>query len=132
MNQANKIKYRICPQDIILSIIIIAGSFCFLFGFNNNGTSTGSGELVIYQNGKIIKNVSLNHREIIRLPVGRSEISIEVNPEQGVRMLDSSCPAKICVHNGWIRKPSETIICLPNKVLLEIEGENTEYDAISY
>jgi len=54
---------------------------------------------------------------------------IEIKADKGARILDSDCPAKICVHTGWIRMPGETIVCLPNKILLEIQGTKEEYDA---
>ncbi|MBI4712834.1 MAG: NusG domain II-containing protein [Planctomycetes bacterium] len=60
-------------------------------------------------------------------------MDIELNPAKGVHILHSDCPAQVCVHTGWIKNIGETIICLPNKVLLEIKGdEEGEYNAIAY
>lgn len=43
-----------------------------------------------------------------------------------VHILDSACPNKTCVAQGW----SSSIICLPNKVIIQIVNDG-EIDAIS-
>lgn len=37
-------------------------------------------------------------------------------------MTDADCPDKLCVHQKAISKSTESIICLPNKVVVTIEG----------
>lgn len=48
-----------------------------------------------------------------------------------VSMAFSDCKGQDCVHQGKITRTSQSIVCLPNKVLIEIKGENQEYDAIA-
>jgi hypothetical protein len=43
---------------------------------------------------------------------------------------DSSCPDKVCVRSGRISKAGEGIICAPNRVAVEINGEN-QLDALT-
>lgn len=45
-----------------------------------------------------------------------------------IRIIDSPCPNKICIHQGW----DSPLVCLPNNVIitLEEEGEN-EFDAFA-
>lgn len=47
-----------------------------------------------------------------------------------VRVLKSPGPQQICVNRGWISRPGEAIICLPNRVIIEIPGRS-EYDDIT-
>ncbi len=122
VNKVSDIHYRIRFQDVLLSIAVIIGSFWSIFALNTV-SSDGSANLVIYQNGLVIKEASLSENKIIKLPVDSGSISVEIKPGNGVHILESSCPAKVCVHTGWIKQPGETIICLPNKILLEISGE---------
>ncbi len=37
---------------------------------------------------------------------------------------EASCPDKLCVHQGRIRRAGEMIICLPNRVVAEVSGAN--------
>lgn len=131
MNKTSEIHYRVRFQDVLLSVAVVSVSFWSIFAVNNV-SSDNSANLVIYQNGVIIKEESLSESKTIKLPVTGGNISIEIKPGNGVRILESFCPAKVCIHTGWIKHPGETIICLPNKILLEISGKNEEYDAISY
>ena len=44
----------------------------------------------------------------------------------------SPCPDKICIKEGRIQKPGETIACVPEKVLLTLQSaaKEREHDAI--
>ncbi len=46
-----------------------------------------------------------------------------------VRVIEAPCPLRLCMRRGWIRNKGEQIICVPNKVLIRIEGE--QFDAIT-
>lgn len=49
-----------------------------------------------------------------------------------VDMIDASCPDKLCVNQKDIHYNHETIVCLPNKVVLEIlDGEDSDVDMIA-
>ena len=52
----------------------------------------------------------------------------------GVRVLNSNCPRQICRHAGTITQPSQTLVCVPNKVLVEIASGSgdSELNAVSY
>ncbi|KAI4447103.1 hypothetical protein C823_001622 [Eubacterium plexicaudatum ASF492] len=47
-------------------------------------------------------------------------------------MIWADCPDQLCVHQKAISGQGETIVCLPNKIVVEIaEGEDADLDAIS-
>ena len=48
-----------------------------------------------------------------------------------VKMIDTNCRGGDCLHEGEISKTGETIICLPNKVVIEIIGVKEDFDAVS-
>lgn len=46
-----------------------------------------------------------------------------------VDITEASCPDKICVEHRKISKTNQSIVCLPNKVIISIEnGAETEID----
>ena len=58
---------------------------------------------------------------------------VEINNGK-VRMLEMSrelCPKGICSFTGWIDKSYQSIVCLPNKIVVAIEG-NPGYDIDDY
>lgn len=126
------IKYRLCIQDICLIGAVLVGSFWALWAFSNAPAETG-GRLIIHQDGQVLREAALDRNETLNLSVHSGRMSIEIDPVQGVRVAHSDCPAHICMHTGWIIKTGQTIICLPNKMLLEITGAGEEeYNAIAY
>lgn len=43
------------------------------------------------------------------------------------------CPDAICSDTGWIRKKYQSIVCLPNKIVVRFQQEQEdEVDIISY
>lgn len=49
-----------------------------------------------------------------------------------VTMIQADCPDQICVHSRGISQNGQTIICLPNKVVLEIaEADESPVDTIA-
>ena len=52
--------------------------------------------------------------------------------DQKVRVLSSSCHQQICVRKGWIGQVHNPIICLPNKITIDVAGADPEYDAITH
>ena len=46
-------------------------------------------------------------------------------------MTYSDCRNQICVNDGSISQTNQSIVCLPNRVVIEITGKEEKYDAIS-
>ena len=70
-----------------------------------------------------------NHTETIHLSDG-SYNTFEVK-DGYVSITDASCPDQICVNHSRISKKNETIVCLPDKVVITVEnGEEAEIDVL--
>ncbi len=48
---------------------------------------------------------------------------------KGVRMRSASCPDQLCVKMGWRSRPNAPIVCLPNKVVIDIKDAVEDADA---
>lgn len=121
--------YKIRTQDVVLGAALISLSF-YCAPFSSGKTGAGAERAVVYHDGKILTELPLDKRATASFSLDSGKISVETEPGRGVHILESYCPAKVCVHAGWILRPGETIACLPNKLLVEIEGENAEYHAV--
>ncbi len=53
---------------------------------------------------------------------GTNELIIE---DGTVRLEEATCPDKLCVNQGKISRRGESIICLPNEVIVEINSDDT-------
>lgn len=49
-----------------------------------------------------------------------------------IRMVSSDCHNHQCIRQGSINTVSQTIVCLPNQVFVNISGENRTFDAVAY
>ncbi len=88
-------------------------------------------EVVVSVDGKEVASFSLDKDlvyEIEGYEGGKNILTIE----SGVAyMSDASCPDKLCMHMGKISNVGQSVICLPNRVVVEIRGNEAdrEYDA---
>jgi hypothetical protein len=113
---------------LIFTLLIIASFFFARFFFISH---KGSEVLIKAGNGSV-QRVSLRMDRMVNIEAEKGKVVIEVKDGK-VRVAESSCVQKICVNTGWISRPGQNIICLPNKVLVTIEGkENSKTDAVSY
>ena len=67
--------------------------------------------------------------ELIRINGGTNILTIKNGK---AKMTDADCPDQLCVHQKAASKNHESIICLPNKVVVEVDGsEESEFDAVA-
>lgn len=121
--------FKVRAQDMILSGALIAGAVFVLLSPSRNAAA-GPARAAVYHRGEIVAELPLGRRAAKTLLLEAGAITIEVVPGKGVHISESNCPERVCVHAGWVGRPGETIACLPNKLLVEIEGENAEYNAV--
>ena len=51
--------------------------------------------------------------------------------DKKVAIVESDCPGMDCVHSGWISGKGRSLVCLPNRVEIRVEGEmESEVDFI--
>lgn len=86
-------------------------SVVLLFSFSKQGS-----RVVIKQDNKVIYNESIDQNDTVN--TGTNTVIIK---DGVVFMKDASCKNQICVNTGKISKKGESIICLPNKVIVEIK-----------
>lgn len=89
------------------------------------------GETVIIQaNGKELFRIPLSEDRVIKIPGPLGESIVEIK-DRKVRMLYSPCPDKLCEKEGYISKPGQMIVCVPNRILIKIEAR-APFDALTY
>jgi hypothetical protein len=119
--------YKGNVADIIMAVLVIAISLTPLFSFNKTGNFHNK-TANIYHNNKLVKQIGMDRDTVFKL----NNMKIEINNGR-VRIAESDCPRQICVHAGWIKDPAQTLICVPNKVMVQITGDGeAKYDAVSY
>uniref|UniRef100_A0A7C3YTL5 NusG domain II-containing protein n=1 Tax=candidate division WOR-3 bacterium TaxID=2052148 RepID=A0A7C3YTL5_UNCW3 len=112
-----KSRYHIIkPLDIIFFFPLL---FLFL------KTQEEGKKVEIFVDGKIkyIYNLNDNRTFEVEGRLGNSIIEIK---EGKVRMKYSPCPDKLCMKTGYIKNRGESIICVPNRVVIRIRGDDID------
>lgn len=82
----------------------------------------------VYVKDSLYKSVSLS--ENTTFTVDTEYGSNQVTVKDGVAyMSDADCPDKTCMSMGKIKYDNQSIVCLPHRVVVTIEGKE-EYDVI--
>ncbi|MGQ9677957.1 MAG: NusG domain II-containing protein [bacterium] len=53
-------------------------------------------------------------------PVGKTVVELK---GKRVRVRYSDCRDKICVRTGWVERSGQLIVCAPNRVIVQIRGQ---------
>jgi hypothetical protein len=83
-----------------------------------------SGQAVISVGSRVVRTVALRPGgESTTFPVagelGTTLVEVAGNR---VRILDAPCPNHVCMKQGWITRAGASIICMPGKIVVRIEG----------
>ena len=107
-------------SDVILIVSILVVSLFFL-----NSTRISNPVVAIQHNNKIIGEYPLNIDRKVYFNGSLGEMEIEIRNNK-VRMIKSNCPLHLCMKEGWVDKPSQPIICVPNKVVVYIKSSKSQ------
>jgi len=117
-------KKKINKYDLLLILVIIIINIALLFYVSKNIVNTQGNEAYVYSDNKLVGQYILKdgykNEFTIKLNEGFNTVHIENNE---VWISDSSCPDKLCQHQGKISEDGEIIVCLPNKLIIKIVGK---------
>jgi len=114
--------------DIVLFFILLA--FGVTLSALSLFTGTAGQKVQIEVDGKPYAVYSLAENQTIEITEHGHTNKITIK-DGAVQMSYSDCRNQICVNDGQISKTNQSIVCLPNKVMVEITGGEEEFDAIS-
>ena len=113
----------------VLIILMLMGLIIFII---NKSWNKHIGQyLKIEKNNEPPKIMSLNQikeEKIIGL-LGDSNISLA---DGKARFSKAPCTKKYCIHQGWINRVNQTIVCLPNQITISITDGSESYDSVNY
>ena len=83
------------------------------------------GYVIIKVENEIVKKIEINNRTKgtynFKFNNNEGEIEIKNGAVKMKEMRKIICPRGICSKTGWIEKSYETIVCMPNKIIVSIE-----------
>jgi hypothetical protein len=126
---------RMKKGDLFI-IVILAASIISWFGINKLGELKDERQIVIETNGSVYKVISMEagmEQQDIHIELGDGRYIDIVADEKGAYVKDVICPDKVCQKTGLVSKVGQSIVCLPNKVVVFIDGvTESEVDDVSF
>jgi hypothetical protein len=129
-------KLKILDKIVIMALLILSILPAGIVMIAN--TTDENRVIVIAVDNKVAKTIpmtNLSESSTYEFKFNNNIGYVEVKDGK-VRMLKMDkeiCPDVICSETGWIDKAYQSIVCLPNKIVVTIEGNKDEViDAQSY
>ena len=103
---------------LISILLVISVGALILFSLNQKDCETAK----VYYEDKIILEIDLSINKTYIVDGYNGQVEIEVKNKK-IRVIDEVSPLHLCSKQAYISKSYETIVCLPNKIIIKIEDE---------
>lgn len=120
--------HYIKKADILLFVVLVLlglGLSWLSYSAANPGRAA-----VVTVNGKLYGTYSLDQNQVVQIVQNHHTNKITIK-DGAVQMSYSDCHNQICVNDGKIHKTNQSIVCLPNRVTVEIIGGKGDIDAVA-
>jgi hypothetical protein len=124
-------KLQPCLWDALVVAAVLALAFLCAGAFWMQGTQT---------EGDLVATVSVDGQEAERFTVSDGQRTYTNRGytlhilvlDDGVQVSASDCPTQDCVHMGVIEQAGQSIVCLPARIVIQLErtGSDSGVDAV--
>lgn len=113
-------KLEFCKNDFLaIGIVAVTALLVGVIFWTKVGAKEAS-LVAVYQDGSLVKELSLDS-DVEFVIEGEYENVVTIKDGKAA-ITKSDCPGTDCVHSGWIHEAGRSIVCLPNRVELRVEG----------
>ena len=113
-------------RDILLAGGIVLVALVMLLVMHVTGETKGD-QVQITVNGEIYGTYPLEKDQTIEVTEGEFHNVIRIKGGQAY-MEEADCPDGYCKRQGTISRVNETIVCLPHKLVAEVESDGSTTD----
>lgn len=119
---------RLLAGDALVLSLLAAGILAAALPGRLRGTGTRA-EVLVAGGAPVPLDLAGNGVREVRGPLGVTRLEVR---HGRVRVLSSPCPRQVCRHGGWIDAPGQALVCIPNGVVVRVEGAPRDgADAVS-
>jgi len=122
-------------NDVILIALLLVVALLTAGGMRirqmNNTKDTAN--VVVTIDGEVYGTYPLSEDRTERIELPDGSYNILIISDGCADVSEASCPDQICVKHNHIRYSKESIVCLPNKVVVTVEGgKENEIDGVTF
>lgn len=119
---------KLTKGDKILIVILSLFSLLLAYFFSSINTSSSDKYVSVMVNGQEIKRIDFSKETVgrtyaIETEFGRNVIELG---DESVWVIEADCPDKLDIKQGVIDKPGQVLVCLPNRLIVEIKAKNSD------
>ncbi len=104
---------------ILIVVVICAALFFWRFFLEESGAS-----VVIEVNGEVYGTYSLGKDQTIKI----NDTNVLTISDGTAYMSEANCPDGLCINQGRISSNGEMIVCLPNRIVVQVSDADAEND----
>jgi len=113
----------------VVGILILVAAIGFLFNLRQD-FSKGEFVLVRYRN-RVLYRLSIHEDRSLSVNGDSGGLVLQIRRGK-VWVSQSQCPHKTCMRMGKISHPGQIIVCVPNRIVIQIVGRgNPTFDVIT-
>lgn len=123
---------KLTKGDKVLIIVLIIFSLLFAYYMATVNKNLEKKYVSIQINGEEINTIEfskdiIGETYVLETEFGRNVIKFG---DGEVKIIEASCPDQLCVKQGKIGQVGQLIVCLPNRLVVEIKANNAGNDDI--
>lgn len=123
---------KLTKGDKVLVIVLIMFSLLFAYYMFRINNKLEKKYVSIQINGEEIKTIEfsddiIGETYVLETEFGRNVLQFG---DEEVRIIEASCPDQLCVKQGKIGKVGQLLVCLPNRLVVEIKANDAINDDI--
>ena len=118
------------PLDalVVLAVLLLGVAAAWLaYGGENSGALTAT----VKHRGQVVARVelsSLTEEKTVSID-GAYHLTVTLD-RTGAAVTDSDCPGQDCLHTGRITRSGQSLVCLPEQVIVTLEGKAPSPDVV--
>ena len=123
-------KLRPTLWDGVVAALVAALAIVTILCFY--GRRTGAPQAVtITPRGALIQTIRLTGLTETKTVAIDGDYHLEIQVDSGgVCVVHSDCPGQDCVHTGRITRSGQSIVCLPEQVVIQLTGGTSDADVV--
>ncbi len=126
-----RMRRRFGKNDAVFLGILVFVCVMVYAGFRLMNHTTGS-SILVTRNGKTLMTCSLMEDQKIPIENSHGKVTNVLEIKNGkAKMVEADCPDGLCLHQKAISLKNENIVCLPNRVVVTVMGDDGGFDGFA-
>lgn len=114
--------------DIFIYMFLGIFALIGFLGMKSMVTTEGERTVVVLLDGQEVERIPLKQdMEPMKIQIddGKGNYNIIYITYEDVHIVEANCRDSLCIKQGSIKNPGQSIVCLPNKLVIKIIGEDS-------